>query len=194
MAEQGFTVFDTALGACGIAWGASGVTRVLLPDGGAEKIHARLQRRFPQARKAAPPPHIAKVVADIVALMKGEARDFDYVALDLSGVPDFNRRVFDIARTIPAGQTLTYGEIAARLGDKLLAREVGAALGQNPFPIVVPCHRVLAASGKSGAINTGGFSAPGGVATKLKMLSIERAQPGGPTLFDDLPLEARKRG
>jgi methylated-DNA-[protein]-cysteine S-methyltransferase len=194
MAEQGFTVFDTALGACGIAWGARGVTRVLLPDGGAEKIRARLQRRFPQANETAPPPDVARVIADIVALMQGEARDFGYVALDLSGVPDFNRRVFDIARTIPAGQTLTYGEIATRLGDKLLARDVGAALGQNPFPVVVPCHRVLAASGKSGAIKTGGFSAPGGVATKLKMLSIERAQPGGPTLFDDLPLETRKRG
>jgi methylated-DNA-[protein]-cysteine S-methyltransferase len=88
---------------------------------------------------------------------------------------------------IPHGQTLTYGEIATRLGDKLLSRDVGAALGKNPCPIVVPCHRVLAASGK-----TGGFSAPGGVDTKLKLLSLERAQPGGPTLFDDLPL-ARKR-
>jgi methylated-DNA-[protein]-cysteine S-methyltransferase len=189
MPDQGFTVFETALGACGVAWGARGVTRVLLPDGGEEKIRARLKRRFPQASEIAPPPHIAKVVADIVALMQGEARDFGYVALDLDGVPDFNRKVFDVARTIPAGQTLTYGEIAVRLGDKLLAREVGTALGQNPFPVVVPCHRVLAASGK-----TGGFSAPGGVATKMKMLSIERAQPGGPTLFDDLPLQARKRG
>ena len=125
--------------------------------------------------------------------MKGDARDFSGVALDLGNVPDFNQKVFAIARTIPAGQTLTYGEIATRLGDRLLARDVGQALGQNPFPIVVPCHRVLAASGKSGGIKTGGFSAPGGVDTKLRMLSIERAQPGGPTLFDDLPLATRKR-
>src|SRR4029078_11537481 len=96
-------------------------------------------------------------------------------------------------RTIPAGQTLTYGEIATRLGDRLLARDVGQALGQNPFPIVVRCHRVLAASGKSGGIKTGGFSAPGGVDTKMRMLSIERAQPGGPTLFDDLAVATRKR-
>ena len=129
---------------------------------------------------------MAKLIEDIVALMNGDPRDFSDVAVDLSNVPEFNRKVFDAARTIPAGQTLTYGEIATRLGDRLLAREVGAALGRNPFPIVVPCHRVLAASGKSG-----GFSAPGGVDTKMRMLSIERAQPGGPTLFDDLPLATR---
>ena len=94
-----------------------------------------------------------------------------------------------MARSIPPGQTLTYGEIADRLGDRRPAREVGQALGRNPFPIVVPCHRVLAADGR-----TGGFSAPGGVETKLRMLAIERAQPGGaPALFDDLPLAVRPR-
>ena len=193
MAEQGFTVFETALGACGLAWGERGILRVLLPDGGDAKIRARLKRQFPDAAEAAPPAHIARLIDDIVALMKGDARDFSGVALDLGNVSDFNQKVFAIARTIPAGQTLTYGEIATRLGDRLLARDVGQALGQNPFPIVVPCHRVLAASGKSGGIKTGGFSAPGGVDTKLRMLSIERAQPGGPTLFDDLPLATRKR-
>jgi methylated-DNA-[protein]-cysteine S-methyltransferase len=120
-------------------------------------------------------------------MMQGERRDFDYAALDLEGAPEFYRKVWDVARMIPHGQTLTYGEIAVRLGDKLLSRDVGTALGKNPCPIVVPCHRVLAANGKAG-----GFSAPGGVDTKLKMLSIERARPGGPTLFDDLPL-SRKR-
>jgi methylated-DNA-[protein]-cysteine S-methyltransferase len=105
----------------------------------------------------------------------------------MTDVPAFNRRVYEIAREIPAGATLTYGEIATRLGDPRAARDVGEALGKNPFPIVVPCHRVLAAGGKSG-----GFSAPGGAATKLRMLSIERAQTGAaPTLFDDLPLMAR---
>ena len=187
MPVQGFAIFDTALGACGLAWGERGIMRVLLPDGGEAKLRSRLTRQFPDASEASPPPHIAKLINDIIALMKGEARDFGDVALDLSNVPEFNRKVFEIARTIPAGQTLTYGEVATRLGDKLLARDVGTALGQNPFPIVVPCHRVLAASGK-----TGGFSAPGGVDTKLRMLSIERAQPGGPTLFDDLPLTTRR--
>jgi methylated-DNA-[protein]-cysteine S-methyltransferase len=110
------------------------------------------------------------------------------VIIDNEGVPEFNVRVYAIARTIPPGKTLTYGEIAERLGEKLLAREVGQALGQNPCPIIMPCHRVLAAGGK-----TGGFSASGGVVTKLRLLTLEGAQPNGPTLFDRLPLEARRR-
>ena len=98
----------------------------------------------------------------------------------MNGVPEFHQRVYAIAREIQPGRTLSYGEIAARLGDPSLARAVGQALGQNPFPIVVPCHRVLAANGK-----TGGFSAPGGVSTKLRMLEIERARASAiPTLFD----------
>ncbi len=97
-------------------------------------------------------------------------------------MPDFNRRVYDVARTIRPGATLSYGEIAVRLGDRNLARDVAQALSQNPFPIIVPCHRVLAAGGKMG-----GFSAPGGVRTKLRLLSIEGAQYGAPMLFDRLP-------
>jgi methylated-DNA-[protein]-cysteine S-methyltransferase len=109
------------------------------------------------------------------------------VTIDTDGLPELNRKVYVIARTIPPGSTLTYGEIAERLGDKLLAREVGQALGQNPIPLIVPCHRVLAAGGK-----TGGFSAPGGVVSKLRLLTIEGAQPNGPTLFDNLPLVAKR--
>lgn len=180
-------MFDTALGPCGIAWGARGIVGVQFPEGDAAKTRARMQRRFPDATPQEPPPEIARVIADIVALMQGERRDFDYAALDLDDAPEFYRKVWDVTRMIPHGQTLTYGEIATRLGDRLLSRDVGTALGKNPCPIVVPCHRVLAANGK-----TGGFSAPGGVDTKLKLLSVERAQPGGPSLFDDLPL-ARKR-
>jgi methylated-DNA-[protein]-cysteine S-methyltransferase len=187
MSDVSFTIFDTALGECGIAWGERGIVAVRTPENGG-KVRARLMKRFPSAREAAPPPHIARVIADIAAAMKGEARDLAYAALDMRAVPEFNRKVYAVAQGIPFGQTLTYGEVAARLGDKRLAREVGQALGQNPFPIVVPCHRVLAASGKSG-----GFSAPGGVTTKMRLLTAERAQPGGPTLFGDLPLAARPR-
>jgi methylated-DNA-[protein]-cysteine S-methyltransferase len=124
----------------------------------------------------------------IAALLRGEARNLTDVTIDDADTPAFNARVYAIARTIPPGQTMTYGEIAERLGDKLLAREVGTALGQNPCPIIMPCHRVLAAGGK-----TGGFSAPGGIVTKLHLLTIEGAQPGGPTLFDRLPLVAPRR-
>jgi len=187
MSDQGFTVFDTALGPCGIAWGERGIVGVQIPEGDGADTRGRMQRRFPSAKEQEPPPHIARVIAHIVAMMKGERHDLNYAVLDFGAAPEFYRKVWDVARMIPHGQTLTYGEIATRLGDKMLSRDVGTALGKNPCPIVVPCHRVLAANGK-----TGGFSAPGGVDTKLKMLSIERAQPGGPTLFDDLPL-ARKR-
>jgi len=193
MTGYGMTIFETAIGGCGIAWGAQGVVAVQLPQGDADKTRARLKRRCPDANDRPPRPEIARAVADITQLLAGEPRDLGYVILDMNEIPDFNQRVYAVARTIPPRATMTYGEIAARLGDRLLAREVGQALGQNPFPVIVPCHRVRAASGKSGRIKTGGFSAPGGVTTKLRMLSIERAQPGGPTLFDDLPLIARQR-
>src|SRR5262249_5526702 len=107
---------------------------------------------------------------------------------DDEDLPVFNRKVYDVTRAIPPGATLTYGEVAERLGDKLLARDVGQALGQNPIPLIIPCHRVLAASGK-----TGGLSAPGGVARKLRLRTIEGAQPSGPTLFDNLPLAVKRR-
>jgi len=129
---------------------------------------------------------VRRTIADIAALLAGERRDLGDAVLDWAAVPDFNRRVYDVARAIPPGSTLSYGEVAERLGDRNLARDVARALGQNPFPIVVPCHRVTAAGGK-----TGGFSAPGGVRTKLRLLSIERAQPSGPTLFAELPLAAQ---
>ena len=106
----------------------------------------------------------------MTALLRGESTDLASVRLDMRGVPPFERSVYEIARTIPFGATLTYGQVALRLGDGRLAREVGQALAHNPFPLVVPCHRVLAAGGK-----LGGFSARGGVATKQRLLSIERA-------------------
>jgi len=147
-----------------------------------------LLRRFPGAQEAPPPADVQHAVDGIVALLRGEQRDLNDVTIDAEDLPAFNRKVYDITRAIPPGATLTYGEIAERLGDKLLARDVGQALGQNPIPLIVPCHRVLAASGK-----TGGFSAPGGVASKLRLLTIEGAQPNGPTLFDHLPLVAKRR-
>ena len=116
-------------------------------------------------------PDLAQRCARVSALLRGEPKGLDDVTLDMEGVPDFNRRVYEVARTIPWGATLSYGEIAKRLGDPGVARDVGQALGQNPFAIVVPCHRVLAAGGK-----WGGFSARGGVSTKRRLLSIEAAQ------------------
>jgi methylated-DNA-[protein]-cysteine S-methyltransferase len=189
MSALGFVLFETAIGWCGVAWSDRGIVGMQLPEGSAQATRSRLLRRFPSASEVAPPAHVQGTIEDIVALLGGSQRDLGGAMLDNEAVPDFNRRVYEIARTIPAGSTLSYGEVAERLGDRNLARDVAEALGQNPFPIVVPCHRVLAAGGK-----TGGFSAPGGVRTKLHLLSIERAQPsGGPTLFADLPLAVRPR-
>jgi methylated-DNA-[protein]-cysteine S-methyltransferase len=190
----GFALFDTAIGRCSIVWNACGVIRTRLPDGGEHATRDRILKRYPAARETTPPDEIKRAIDDIVALLDGDPKDLGGVKVDTSGVPDFDRRVYDIARTIPAGATMTYGEIAERLGDRNLARDVGQALGQNPFPIIVPCHRVLAAGGK-----TGGFSAPGGVSTKMRMLTIERAQAAHSapveqlSLFEQLPLAAPAR-
>ena len=183
-----FALFDTVIGWCGVAWSEHGIVGVQLPEGGEQATRSRLRRRFPDAGEAVPPAPVQHVISQIVALLDGERPDLRQAVLDPAAVPDFNRRVYDVARSIPAGSTWTYGEVAERLGDRSLARDVAQALGQNPFPIIVPCHRVMAAGGK-----TGGFSAPGGVRTKLRLLSIERAQLGGPALFADLPLVTRPR-
>jgi methylated-DNA-[protein]-cysteine S-methyltransferase len=188
MTEQSFTIFETAIGACGVVWGKRGLLGVQIPEANERATRARLQKRFPLATEAAPPPDVQNAIDGMIALLRGERRDLADIAIDNDGVPEFNTRVYAIVRNVPPGQTITYGEIAEKLGDKLLARAVGQAMGENRCPIVMPCHRVLAASGKSG-----GFSAAGGVVTKLKLLTIEGAQPGGPTLFEALPLQARRR-
>ena len=192
MAEQGFTLFDTAIGACAVVWNERGLIGVQLPEINEAATRARTLRRFPAAKALAPPSDVQDAIGGMIALLAGERHDLNYVAIDNTDTPAFNARVYAIVRQIPPGETLTYGEVAEKLGDKSLARAVGQAMGQNPCPVVMPCHRVLAASGKQGS-KTGGFSAPGGVVTKLKLLTIEGAQPGGPTLFGDLPLEARRR-
>ncbi len=188
MPEQSYALFETAIGVVGIAWNARGLIGVQLPHADEAATRRRMRQRFPAACESAPSPAVQAAIDGIAALLRGEPRDLNDIKVDDSETSAFNARVYAIARKIPPGQTLTYGEIATQLGDKLLAREVGTALGQNPCPIVMPCHRVLAAGGKSG-----GFSAVGGVVTKLRLLSIEGAQPGGPTLFDRLPLETRQR-
>ncbi len=165
-----FRVFDTPIGSGGIAWDERGVVGLQLPEPDGARVRARLRRRFPGSLESVPPPDVAHAIAGIRALLDGARVDLSDVRLNLDAVEPFERRVYAVARTIPAGQTLTYGQIATRLGDRGLARDVGQALSRNPFPIVVPCHRVLAASGK-----LGGFSAPGGVATKQRLLEIEQA-------------------
>jgi methylated-DNA-[protein]-cysteine S-methyltransferase len=185
MSDLGFHLFTTAIGDCGVVWSGRGIAGVQLPEKGERQTRARIARRYPDAREAAPPPDIARAIADIVALLAGDGKDLSAIAVDLDNAAEFDRRVYAVARAIPPGGTLSYGDIAAQLGDRQLAREVADALSRNPVPLIVPCHRVLAAGGKMG-----GFSAPGGVRTKLRLLSIEGARYGEPTLFERLPWQA----
>jgi len=166
---QGFAIFDTAIGRCAIAWGDGGVIAVKLPERSDAAMRARMARQHPEARETAPPQEIEAVIADIRRLLDGHKQDLSRIDLDMSAVADFEQRVYVETRSIPPGETLTYG-----VG---LSRAVGQALGRNPFAIVVPCHRVLAAGGKSG-----GFSAVGGVETKRRLLEIEGARDLHPTL------------
>lgn len=177
-----FAWFETPLGDGEIAWGDAGVRGLLLPGASRERTLASLRRRHTQAQQGETTPAIAQAVAAVQSLLAGQRTALDFIALDMSGVPDFHRRVYEAARRIAAGQTRTYGELADALGEPGAARAVGQALGANPFAIIVPCHRVLAAGHQPG-----GFSARGGALTKLRMLAIEGAVPGGtPDLFASL--------
>lgn len=175
-ATPGFAVFDTALGVCGIAWGPQGLVGVQLPqdDPTLQPALRRMRQRFPELSEAEPNAEVRRAIAAVQALLEGAQDDLRDIALDMRGLSDFHRRVYELARRIPPGHTRTYGEIAEELGDKTLARAVGQAMGLNPFAPVVPCHRVLAAGNKPG-----GFSAGGGALTKLRMLDIEGARPNG---------------
>lgn len=167
-------LFDTAIGACGIAWSAHGIRALQLPARDATATRARLARLSPGAREEPLGAAAREAAARITALLEGSRDDLLDIALDLPGVADFEQRVYATTRRILPGDTLTYGEVAQRIGEPGAARAVGRALGRNPVAILVPCHRVLASGG-----SPGGFSAPGGALTKLRMLAIEGARPGG---------------
>jgi len=187
MATQHFHLFDTAIGTCALIWEDERFIGAQLPERDEETARRRLARRFPEADEVAPDGFVAEAVAGIRALFEGKKRDLSHLPVALETVSDFNRKVYEIALSIPPGETLTYGEVAQRIGDPGAARAVGMALGQNPWPIIVPCHRVLAAGGR-----TGGFSADGGVETKLRILTIEKARTSPePGLFGALPLAAK---
>jgi len=188
MPNLAFTLFDTAIGFCAVIWNGCSIVGVQLPERDVSATRERVRKRFPDALESEPPENVRRAIAGMAALLRGEASDLGDIPVDLEHVPEFNRRVYAVARSIPRGATLTYGKVAERLGDKSLARAVGQALGENPIPLIIPCHRVLDAGGKAG-----GFSASGGTLTKLRLLTIEGAQPDGPTLFDRLPLEGPPR-
>jgi methylated-DNA-[protein]-cysteine S-methyltransferase len=166
-------VFDTAIGPCGVAWSARGLVAVQLPEKDAATTERRLAAKSESAGTSQPPAAIAAVIADIKRYLAGEPVDFASVAVDLSALDAYRRRLYEAMRSLAWGETTTYGELAQQLGatDWEGARDVGEAMGRNPVPVVIPCHRVLAAGGK-----LGGFSAHGGAATKAKLLALEGVQ------------------
>ena len=179
--SEGWALFDTAIGHCAIAWGQRGLRRLQLPEGNDRATIVRLCGLLPGLVEAEPPEAVRAAIALVQRLLGGERVDLNGVELDLDELPEFKRQVYAATRLIPAGETRSYGDIARRIGEPGAARAVGQALGENPLPIIVPCHRVLAADG-----SLHGFSARGGLATKQRLLEIERAQAAGSLpLFPD---------
>ncbi len=182
MAGRGYTIFDTMIGRCGIAWGDSGVIGVQLPEAREIETRRRLFRLYPEARELRPPLNIEIAIEGIVALLRGEAADLSEVMLDMTGIPAFNARVYAFTRTIPRGETRSYGEVASGLRASGAVHSVTQAIARNPFMIVVPCHRVLEAGGYADRI-----SPNGGTISKRRLLSIEGANMSfSKTLFDVL--------
>ena len=179
MNEYEFALFQSPIGRCAIVWSAFGVSGLQLPEGRESATRSRLLARFPDAREVPPPGLIEQAIAQIEALLAGKPSDLGRIELDMRDLPPFQRRVYEAAREIPPGSTCSYGELALRLGAPGSARAVGRALGNNPFAIIVPCHRVLAANGR-----VGGFSANGGITTKLRLLTCEAPSAAADEPFD----------
>lgn len=169
MSALRYAVFETASGFCGVVWSDAGVSRFQLPTRSAEATGRLLLRRAPDAEPGEPPAEVAAAIAGARRYFEGEEVDFSGVALDLRGQEPFFRRVYEAARRVAWGRTTTYGALAKQLGEgPEAARDVGQAMAKNPVALIIPCHRVLAAGGK-----IGGFSAPGGAASKSRMLALE---------------------
>src|ERR1700722_3362272 len=183
MAGRGYTVFDTGIGRCGIAWSGYGIVGVQLPEAREIETRGRMLRQYPEARELRPPLNVEIAIEGIVALLRGQPRDLTDVTLDMSGIHAFNARVYTFTRKIPRGETRTYGEVAASLGASGATRSVAQAISKNPFMIIVPCHRVLEAGSYTDKI-----SPNGGAISKRRLQSIEGAHTinSGKTLFDVL--------
>jgi methylated-DNA-[protein]-cysteine S-methyltransferase len=175
---QRYCLFDTAIGAVGVAWSERGLTRLQLPESTRGATERRLRGRSTDAGAGEPPPRIRQAMAAVERYLTGKSVDFSNVDLDLAGVGDFHRQIYEAARRVGWGETVTYGELARRVGSPGAARAVGQAMGRNPIPLIIPCHRVLASGRK-----IGGFSAFGGAVTKTRLLALE-----GVHLDDGTPL------
>ncbi|QOZ23007.1 MULTISPECIES: methylated-DNA--[protein]-cysteine S-methyltransferase [Bradyrhizobium] len=182
MAGRGYTIFDTAVGRCGIAWGELGVVGVQLPELREIETRKRLFQLYPDARELRPPEEIETAIEGIAATLRGGNGDLSGVALDMTGIPAFNQRVYQFVRSIPRGETRTYDEVASALRVSGAVYSVAQTIGRNPFMIIVPCHRVLEAGNYADRI-----SPNGGSISKRRLLSIEGARTiASKTLFDVL--------
>jgi methylated-DNA-[protein]-cysteine S-methyltransferase len=172
-----YRLFDTDIGACGVAWGERGLTRLQLPESDRSATERRLRTYAASAGQEAPA-EIERAIANVQCYLTGRSVDFSAVALDLTDVGPFQRKVYEAARTVRWGQTVSYGDLARQAGSPEAARAVGQALSRNPVPIIIPCHRILAKGRR-----VGGFSAYGGKVTKERLLALE-----GVRLDVDAPL------
>ncbi len=174
MGPLAYSLFDTPFGACGIAWSDRGITRIQLPEASQAATERRVRFVGNDAGPvlaAEPPPEIFAVISDLQKYLSGTRVDFAGIPLDLTREGSFSRKVYAAARTIGWGEVTTYGDLSLRAGMPGAARAVGRVLGRNPVAILVPCHRVLAAS--AAGVKPGGFSAFGGTALKLRLLALE---------------------
>ena len=182
MAGRGYTIFDTAIGRCGIAWGDLGVVGVQLPEVREIDTRKRLFHLYPEAREIRPPVNVEAAIEGIAMLLRGGVSDLSDVTLDMTGIPAFNQRVYAFARSIPRGESRTYADVASALRASGATHSVAQAIARNPFMIIVPCHRVLEAGHYADKI-----SPNGGAISKRRLLSIEGAQTtASKTLFDVL--------
>jgi methylated-DNA-[protein]-cysteine S-methyltransferase len=182
MAGHGYSIFDTGIGRCGIAWSGYGIVGVQLPEAREIETRGRMLRQYPEARELRPPLNVEIAIEGIVALLRGQPSDLSDVALDMSGIHAFNARVYTFVRKIPRGETRTYGEVATSLRASGAVHSVAQAISKNPFMIIVPCHRVLEAGSYTDRI-----SPNGGAISKRRLLSIEGAHTiSSKTLFDVL--------
>jgi len=182
MVGRGYSIFDTAIGRCGVIWSATGVVAVQLPEAREIDTRRRIFQVHPEAREQRPSQNAELAIEGITALLQGGDPDFSEVSLDAGGVPGFNRRVYEFACSIPRGETRTYHEVAKALGASGAAHSVAQAIAKNPYMLIVPCHRVLEAGNY-----TDRLSPYGGVISKRRLLALEGAQPvASKTLFEVL--------
>jgi methylated-DNA-[protein]-cysteine S-methyltransferase len=182
MLGRAYAIFDTAIGRCAIAWSHQGIVGVQLPEAREIDTRRRLFHLYPEARETRPPPNTEAAIEAIVTLLRGGIADFADITLDMSGIHAFHQRVYQTAQRIPRGQTLTYAELAGRMGTPSSVRPVTHAIARNPFVVIVPCHRVLEEGRYADKM-----SAHAGLISKRRLLSIEgTTSPASKTLLDVL--------